>query len=639
MNPVTTVKPKFTVIKGEKPYERHIPDRWDIPDLLVKKDRWLIWKAVPKSNGSTRLDKVPFSPRSGIRCNPTDPRQLTSFEIAAAFADAHPDISGLGYSLFSEDGIIGGDIDHCIDEEGNISEVGLDVLESIDTYFEVSPSGRGLRFFGTGSLDRAFINPEAGLELYGEKRFLTVTGMALPEKVFEIEEIQSQLGHIQSQYFRSSKIDLAPEPYNFDIGAVKAALKKLDPDRSYEDWTTVGMALKSTRHPEAFEWFREWSSAGNKYDGNQGCLRKWESFTPDGGRTLGSLFHLATNSTERNQTPPRAAPLGIVDPTTIKIEPINWIWDGMLARGKVHVLAGSGGRGKTTLMLAIAAQLSRGGSFPNSSATFASSSVIYISGEDSVSDTLMPRFLAAGGDRTRFFATGNPVNRNNKYFSIVDDIEELRSYIQSVRALALMIDPVAAFCGRGTDNNSATDIRLIMATLQDLASSTGVAIVLLTHLVKPRGDGRDSQMVYRVLGSGAWTQAARIVWGVVQEQNDQRYLGVMKSNLGPLDHVYPYGLDRGLVDRSEHQFATIGPRICGRELQDFSDVDVAPKSQKTVDVEAHLREILARGPVHKQEVIDLCPEIAERTLERVAKDIGVKSIREGVHGKAKWKLG
>ena len=625
-------------------FSKRIPEDWEVPHALLKNDRWLAWKAVPRRENQSKVSKVPYSPLTGFKCSPTDSTVLASFEVAYNFAIGNAGITGIGFALFKEDQIIGGDLDNCINENGDLSDLALAALYHLDTYFEVSPSGTGLRFFGTGILPKTTVNNELGLEIYSEKRFLTVTGNVIPEKVFSLEPIQDQVQGCCERLGQSSSARSGhPDPV-FDISRVKNALMTLNPDCSYRDWITVLMALKSTNHNGAFALFDDWSSHGKKYPGHEQCLEKWQTFTPEGGVGLGSLIFLAKKSGWVNpindcvldKAPPRV--LGITTASEVTMKPIDWIWDGMLAKGKVHLLSGNGGRGKTTLMLAIAALITRGDKFPNATSCNEPADVLYISGEDSMSDTLVPRFAACGGDCRLFHVSEKPLATSGEYLAIGEHSDELRLIVDQYKPALLTIDPGTAFCGRGTDNNNATDIRVIMARLQELATSTGTAVMVLNHMTKPRGDGRDSAMVARVLGSGAWVHAARLVWGVIEEESGDRFLGLLKSNLGALEHVYPYAIHQETVGDVLAQRATIGTRAEGERLTSYQDFEITQHGAKTTEAEVQIRELLTDGPKSKQEIIDSCVGVGSRTVERVAKELGVKTTRGGVHGKATWEL-
>ena len=273
-----------------EPYARSIADEWEIPKALAELPRWLVWRAKPR--GNSKIDKIPVSPLTGSPCNATDPGSLTEFTQAHDYALSDQSITGLGFSLGREFGIIGGDLDGCIDAEGRLSELAVELISNLETYFEISPGGRGLRFFGYASLDKALINSRLGLEIYCEKRFVTITGNALEGTGFALEDIQGGIDHLVEKYGKKSPARLlAASPAK--AGEIDEALARIDPDCGYDDWIRVGMALKSTGDEKDFDRFNDWSALGDKYSGVKECRHKWESFSVEGGINIGTLYWMA----------------------------------------------------------------------------------------------------------------------------------------------------------------------------------------------------------------------------------------------------------------------------------------------------------------------------------------------------------
>ena len=273
-----------------EPYARLIADDWQVPKTLVEIPRWLVWRAKPRGNG--KVDKIPVSPLTGWPCNATDPECLTGFARAHDYALSNQNISGLGFSLCRELGIVGGDLDGCISDDGKLSELAIELISTLETYFEISPGGRGLRFFGYTSLDKALINSKVGLEIYCEKRFVTITGNALEGTLFALEDIQEGIDHLLERYRRQPSASFP----SFTVATTERtdqALQRLDPDCGYNEWIRVGMALKSTGDEKAFNRFNNWSAWGDKYPGVKECRDKWESFKTDGGVTIRTLYWMA----------------------------------------------------------------------------------------------------------------------------------------------------------------------------------------------------------------------------------------------------------------------------------------------------------------------------------------------------------
>jgi putative DNA primase/helicase len=272
------------------PYARSIAGDWQVPKALVEIPRWLVWRAKPRSNG--KADKIPVSPLTGHPCNATDPKCLTGFAQAHDYALSDSSIAGLGFSLCREIGVIGGDLDGCVDADGKLSELAVELISSLGTYFEISPGGRGLRFFGYASLDKALVRPKVGLEIYCEKRFVTITGNNLEKTPFALENIQESIDRLVERYQHQSPVVVSPYPI-VASEHIDEALKRLDPDCGYDEWIRVGMALKSTGDESAFNWFNDWSGLGEKYPGLEECQRKWGSFDAEGGVTVATLYWMA----------------------------------------------------------------------------------------------------------------------------------------------------------------------------------------------------------------------------------------------------------------------------------------------------------------------------------------------------------
>ena len=425
-----------------------------------------------------------------------------------------------------------------------------------------------------------------------------------------------------------------------ELARLQGAFNCIDPDIGYCEWLKIGQALHDGTKGSTvgLGMFREWSQKGYKFKSGE-CEEKWRTFEPGKGIGLGSLFHIARaygweDSRIRKTSMASDNPFGIRNMKDVKIKKVDWLWEEMLARGKVHLLSGNGGRGKTTLMLSIAAKITSGQAFPGQSCDRKPGSVLYISAEDSIEDTLLPRFLAAGGDRILFYAPERLIQENSSYLSILDHTQMLADCVRSTGSIMIVFDPGTAFCGTNIDNNNATQIRSVMARLQEIAELTGVAVVVLNHMTK----SNDTAPVNRVLGSGAWVHASRLVWGVAEEQDGMRILGLLKSNLGPIEHVYPYHLKSSKVDSVPAQWASIGGRIPGEVFSNYSDFEGKSHGRKRTEAEVYLRECLSDGPKKKKAVLS-GSELSPKTIERAVKEIGVVSKRDSsVHGEAIWSL-
>lgn len=230
--------------------------------------------------------------------------------------------------------------------------------------------------------------------------------------------------------------------------------------------------------------------------------------------------------------------------STLKPSPIQWLWPGWLATGKLHILAGQPGTGKTTVSLALAAAVTVGGSFPGG-AECPRGRVLFWSSEDDPADTIIPRLLASGGDASNFYVIdGTRRAGRMQAFEPSRDIGQLQQAIHDIGGVTLLvIDPmVTAVKG---DSHSNTDVRRGLQPLVDLAAACGCAVLGISHFSKG-GQGFDPAQ--RVVGSVAFSAMARVVLACAKvkgvEGESKRILARSKSNIGPDDGGFGYALEQ-----------------------------------------------------------------------------------------------
>jgi putative DNA primase/helicase len=225
-------------------------------------------------------------------------------------------------------------------------------------------------------------------------------------------------------------------------------------------------------------------------------------------------------------------------------QPVAWVWEYWLAQGKLHVLAGAPGQGKTTIALAFAATITIGGRWPDGTRC-APGNVLIWSGEDDPSDTLLPRLIAMGADRDRvYFVTGARVGGELVTFDPARDMHQLMKAIEQIGGIDLLVvDPiVSAVAG---DSHKNTEVRRALQPLVDLAASCNCAVLGISHFSKG-GQGQDPTQ--RVVGSIAFSAVARVVMVAAKVKSDdgkdRRILARSKSNLGPDDGGFEYHIEQ-----------------------------------------------------------------------------------------------
>lgn len=223
-------------------------------------------------------------------------------------------------------------------------------------------------------------------------------------------------------------------------------------------------------------------------------------------------------------------------------EPVQWLWQGWLALGKFHLLAGSPGTGKTTIAMSLAAKVTVGQAWPDKSRCEPGNVLVW-SGEDDYTDTLLPRLIAAGADPGRvFFVDGTRTGGVVRPFDPSTDTRTLKEAIERIGSVRLIvIDPVStAVAG---DSHKNTEVRRGLQPLVDLATTINAALLGITHLSK---GGQGSDPAQRVIGSIAFTAVARVVLVAARVKGedgaDKRILARSKSNIGPDNGGFEYHL-------------------------------------------------------------------------------------------------
>jgi putative DNA primase/helicase len=303
---------------------------------------------------------------------------------------------------------------------------------------------------------------------------------------------------------------------------------------------------------------------------------------------------------------------------------IEWLWPGWLARRKFHLLAGAKATGKSTVLFDVAARITAEGAKWPDGRESPTGDVIVWSGEDDIDDTILPRFYAAGGDRSRIFFPTTTVDRGEgRPFDPSTDIEALiNAAARLPNLLFVMIDPVVLAVPARSDSHKNAETRRGLQPLVDFAEKRGIAIMGVTHFTKGT---QDHDPVERVTGSLAFGALPRGIWGAsADEDGNQRRLVRVASNIGPSGGGIEYTLYQAPLPDLDFcaQRVDWGKQIKGSARELLS----ATKQSAEAEGKAFLTTFLADGPKPQEEVKKAAEAHCHSwaTIRRAQKSLGIK---------------
>ncbi|MFI7835471.1 AAA family ATPase [Pseudomonas asiatica] len=322
-----------------------------------------------------------------------------------------------------------------------------------------------------------------------------------------------------------------------------------------------------------------------------------------------------------------------VKASTIKAVPIRWLWPGWLAKGKLHILAGAGGTGKTTLLIGLIATITTGGCWPDGSRCSEPGNALIWSSEDDPADTLIPRLTAAGADMSRVYIIQGRTNAQGDTdpFDPANDIGLLRETASDIGGVSLlMLDPIVSAV-KG-DMHKANDVRRALQSVVDFAEQNLCAIVGISHFAK---GGAGSSPTDRVIGSQAFSALARTVLvAAKQEDSDLRVLARAKSNIGTDDGGVSYTIETFTIDGEITTTRVAwGDLIEGSAREILGDVESTEDDTRLSDDDPSeaLRRILKDGPMVGKQAKSLMTEngYSAKQTRTAREKLSVVTVREG----------
>ena len=290
----------------------------------------------------------------------------------------------------------------------------------------------------------------------------------------------------------------------------------------------------------------------------------------------------------------------------MELQQVQWLWHPYIPFGKLSIIQGDPGEGKTTLALRLAAAYSSGNPLPGMEPV-EPFNVIYQSAEDGMGDTIKPRLMSAGANLDRVLS----IVEEKKQLSLLD--ERIEKAIQEHTARLMILDPIQGYIGSRVDINRANEIRTVLKSVSSVAERTGCAVVLIGHLNKASG----SSSAYRGLGSIDFCAAARSVLLIGRLKNDPTVRVIVhdKSSLAPEGKSLAFGLgdEEGFRWLDGYDGITAEELLCGFTTE-----------TKTAAAEELIRSMLAGGQEIMAENVFRAAEgkgISRRTVNEAKKAI------------------
>lgn len=555
----------------------------NIPQALHDLNQWVVWKK----------DKKPRNARTGTLASVANPSTWSTFQEACD-AVQKKKASGVGFVFTNDDPYVGIDLDHVIDDDGQITPYAQDIIDRFDSYTEISQSGHGIHIIIWGKKPKGDCKTK-GIEVYDQGRYFALTSNIYQGRD-TIQERQGELNSLFIETFGGSN-EPTPEPQG-------------EPIQEGQRNSTLLSLAGSMRRPGMTE---NEMLAALLVVNRERCQPPLED--KQVAKVAKSVSRYEPETTDR---------LALIELADIESKEVEWLWYPYIPLGKLTLMDGDPGEGKSWFALAIAARVSLG------ELGRKSANVIVASLEDDEPDAIKPRLEGLDADMKCI----SSIDKDSPFTLDKKGLQMLEDLVKQKRPELLIFDPILGYMA--SDINRANEMRAITSQLRRIASDNKCAILGIRHMTKP-GKGLSTKAIYRGLGSIDLIAAARsglLVGHSEDEDGNMKERGMIhiKSNYAPYgDPIgfeiinYGWGGCFNWIDST----ITAGD-ILGR-AKEGSKVDKAM---------ALLRDILADGEaVLATDIYEAgkAEGISDRTMRTAKKRIKAKSGgKDG--GKWHWVL-
>lgn len=307
----------------------------------------------------------------------------------------------------------------------------------------------------------------------------------------------------------------------------------------------------------------------------------------------------------------------------VKPEKISWIWNCRTALGKITLLEGDPGVGKSTLALDIVAHISRGDPLPGDEhrTDLKPMKCLLLTPEDGLADTIRPRLDKMGADVTKVLALEavRDAEGNDQHFSLQKDLALIDKHLAEGGYAAVVIDPLNAYMA-SVDTYKDAEVRTVLTPLAKMAEKHNVAVICVRHLTKEIG----GKAIYRGQGSIGFAGAARMIHlvGRTVLNPDLCAMVCTKSNICKLPQAIGFSIEDSSISWKGEIDATAADLLTPPQPEEKSALEEATD---------FLKSELSGGSLPSDDLMKTARAqgISNKTLQRAKKALGIKSSRVG----------
>lgn len=326
----------------------------------------------------------------------------------------------------------------------------------------------------------------------------------------------------------------------------------------------------------------------------------------------------------------------------VEARDVNWLWPGKIPLGRITLLVGRPGEGKSFLTIDAAARVSTGSPWPDGGAC-PRGSVLLISAEDDPADTIRPRLDAHGADvrRIHLLSAVREADKERQYERMVTlrDLPEIEAALtQHPECKLVIVDPIGSFIGGGTDAHRDNEVRSVLTPIAKLAEKHGAAVLMVAHRRKSAGSFADDL----ALGSRAFTGIARTVWHLTRDCEDKarRLLLPGKNNLAKEGDGLAFKIG-GEPARIMWESGPVQMTADDAVAAEAQANRPGPDAEALDGARAWLTAALTDGPRLARELFDEWKHGeggSERTLKRAKQALAIDAYRPEIPGPWWWRL-